>query len=190
MSFLEELVKNKMKLKRTETVVTCANGKRYVEGKNKSVTLLPSDYGFVVDTKPDNVPVMIVDHLYIGSQDCAENKILKDYNITNVLSLGIQVIVEANYKYVQCLDLPETDIELVLVECLPFIQSAVDKKENVLVHCNAGVSRTSMVAIAYLISKGMNYEDAYSLLKSKRPSIQPNIGFIRQLKLLNFARMA
>lgn len=192
MSFLEELRRKKDKLKQTVTVVTNADGRRYLEGEGKqqAMTSLPPSYGFVVDTKPDDVPVLIANYVYIGSQDCAVDNILKYHNIKNVLSLGVNADVsDVEHKFVQCLDLPETDIVPVLKECLPFIHTAVDKKRNVLIHCNAGVSRTSMVAIAYLQSTGLKYDSAYSLVKSKRPAVQPNAGFVRQLRNIDFSEM-
>lgn len=183
MSFLSALKKQKEKLKETETVVTRTDGVKYMEG---SGTLLDRSYGFVVDTKPDDIPVLIVNHLYIGSQDCAEMKVLEKYNIKNVLSLGVNVnITNINHKFVPILDLPESDIKPVLSECLPFLRNSIECKQNVLIHCNAGVSRTSMMAIAYLMQyEGLSYEEAYSLVKSKRPAIQPNNGFKKQLKVM------
>ncbi|XP_014368030.2 probable dual specificity protein phosphatase DDB_G0283417 [Papilio machaon] len=190
MSFLEEIIKNKQKLKETETIVTKVDGKRYIEGRQENIAL-PSNYGFIVDTKPDDVPVLIIDYVYIGSQDCVLYKVLQSYKITNVLSLGIDVdLSEVKHKYVECLDLPETDIVPVVKKCLPYIRDSVANKENILIHCNAGVSRTSMVAIAYLMSLGMEYDNAYSLVKCKRPAIQPNIGFVKQLKKINVSQMA
>ncbi|KAJ2952518.1 hypothetical protein O0L34_g6834 [Tuta absoluta] len=183
MSFLAELKKQKEKLKDTETVVTNVDGRRYVEKGNEKEILGPSTYGFVVDTKPDDIPILISDYLYIGSQDCTASNTLLKYDIKHVLSLGIDVEVATNHKFVECLDLPETNIEPVLKESLPFIHEAVELKENVLVHCNAGVSRTSTVAIAYLMQyKRMAFDEAYSLVKLKRPAIQPNAGFKKQLK--------
>ena len=47
----------------------------------------------------------------------------------------------------------------------------------------AGKSRSSSIIIAYLIRfKSMTYEKAYELVKSKRDVIQPNEGFVKQLK--------
>ncbi|XP_038216012.1 probable dual specificity protein phosphatase DDB_G0283417 [Zerene cesonia] len=185
MSFLSELQKQKKKLKETETIITKVDGKRYIEIGQKVKQLNEKVYGFVVDTKPDDIPVLIIDHLYIGSQDCAVNRILKTYNIKHVLSLGIQVTVEVDNKFINIMDLPESDIKLVLTDCLPFVKNAIDNSENVLIHCNAGVSRTSMVTIAYLMQyELMSYENAYNLVKSKRPAIQPNDGFRKQLLCL------
>ncbi|XP_047020894.1 dual specificity protein phosphatase 19 [Helicoverpa zea] len=185
MSFLNELQKRKNVLKKTETVVTKVDGQRYVEKDSVVTAICPNTYGFVVDTKPDNVPALISDHVYIGSQDCTASNVIEAYNIKHVLSLGINVDIAVSNKVINCLDLPETDIKEVLLESLPYIRQAVDSKENVLVHCNAGVSRTSMVAIAYLMHyENMHFENAYDLVKSKRPAIQPNDGFRKQLKAM------
>lgn len=185
MSFLNELMKQKNKLKETETVVTKIDGQRFVERGGNVENLAPT-YGFVVDTKPDNVPVLIIDHLYIGSQDCTASDVLESYDIKSVLSLGIDVeIGNVDHKYMLCLDLPETDIRQILSECLPFVHKAVEGRENILVHCNAGVSRTATLAIAYLMHyRNMTFEDAYNLVKEKRPAIQPNSGFKTQLMKL------
>ncbi|KAI5635470.1 dual specificity phosphatase, catalytic domain-containing protein [Phthorimaea operculella] len=183
MSFLAELKKQKEKLKDTETVVTNVDGRRFIEKGNEKESLEPSSYGFVVDTKPDDIPILVTDYLYIGSQDCTASNVLQKYDIKHVLSLGIDVEVATDHKFVECLDLPETNIGPVLQESLPFIHKAVELKENVLVHCNAGVSRTSTVAIAYLMQyKDMTFDEAYNLVKGQRPAIQPNAGFKKQLK--------
>jgi atypical dual specificity phosphatase len=63
-----------------------------------------------------------------------------------------------------------------------FIRDAL-QRTNVMVHCLAGVSRSVSLVIAYLIKHcGKSYSEAYSLLKSKRRVIQPNSGFVAQLK--------
>lgn len=184
MSFLNELKKQKSKLKQTETIVTNADGQRYIE-KDNIKSFCPSSYGFIVDTKPDNIPILITNYLYIGSQDCTTPNVIEAYNIKHVLSLGINIDTTIDNKFINCLDLPETNIIEMLRHCLPYIRIAVESEENVLVHCNAGVSRTAMIVIAYLMHyKGMQYKEAYELVKSKRPAIQPNEGFRRQLKVL------
>ncbi|XP_026742674.1 probable dual specificity protein phosphatase DDB_G0283417 [Trichoplusia ni] len=185
MSFLDKLQNQKNKLKGTETIVTTVDGQRYVEKGSEVTAICPNTYGFVVDTKPDNIPILVSDYLYIGSQDCAVNSVIEAYNIKHVLSLGIKVDVVVNNKFINCLDVPETKIKDLLTECLPFIWRCVTSKEYILVHCNAGVSRTSTVAIAYLIHyKRMTFQEAYDIVKSKRPAIQPNAGFRKQLEAL------
>lgn len=191
MSFLSELKKQKQRLVVTETIVTNSDGQRFIEKLNEDNSFertlcAPSAYGFVVDTKPDDIPVLIMNYVYIGSQDCAVDSVLNKYNIEQVLSVGINANVHVKHKHVHCLDLPETDIKPVLFECFSFINEAINSEKNILIHCNAGVSRTAMVAIAYLMyCKKMNFVDAYNVVKTKRPAIQPNAGFVKQLKLLN-----
>jgi protein-tyrosine phosphatase len=61
-------------------------------------------------------------------------------------------------------------------------EADVDNK-NVIVHCAAGISRSATLVLAYLmIENKWEYEEAYLFLKSKRPIIEPNVGFITQLR--------
>ena len=52
-----------------------------------------------------------------------------------------------------------------------------------MVHCAAGISRSSTILISYIMRKyGVNYEEAYKIVKAKRSCIQPNSGFEKQLR--------
>lgn len=189
MSLLDAIRAKKSLLNSTNTVLTTADGRRFIQSKNQT-TEIASSHGFVVDTKPDNVPAKIIDHIYLGSQDCCDLDVLTAYNISSVLSVGIEPpckFSNVNYKFVSCLDLPETDITDVLVkDCVPFIENCVNCNSNVLVHCNAGVSRSATIVIGYLILvKHFTYDVAYSVVKIARCCIRPNKGFEEQLKRLN-----
>lgn len=188
MSFLSELQKKKTSLKPTETIVTTQDGQKFIERNSKVQKLNEVCEGFVVDTKPDDTPAKILNHLYLGSQDCCELHVLNAYNIKNVLSLGIKPYVQSphiNYKYVKMLDLEFTNLQKFLPECLNFIFHSLDDQVNVLVHCNAGVSRSASVVIAYLILyQKLSFEDAFQAVKKTRPCIRPNDGFIVQLRRL------
>lgn len=191
MSFLKQLQDKKQILKSTQTVITQADGSSYIEnyesriGKSSPEKLDHMKYGFVVDNKPDKIPIEVIKNLYIGSQDCTDPDILREYDIVYALSLGVNVICEnvLEHKFIECLDLPETDIQTIVSECNKFIFKALRENKNVLVHCNAGVSRSAMVILGYLIvEKKIAFADAFSLLKAKRPCIQPNAGFMKQLQ--------
>ncbi|XP_017066405.1 dual specificity protein phosphatase 19 [Drosophila eugracilis] len=196
MILLYELQKRLANLRPTTTVVTTSTGARYIErsrssGSASSAQQLESrEYGFVVDTKPDAVPACILsDFLYLGSQDAVNADNVLKYKLTHILSIGIQTPdvewpTPVKCKYLPCLDLPEIDLmHYVLPVSLEFIDEARQSHGCVLIHCNAGVSRSASVVIGYLMQRrDMCYEDAYNLVKSWRPCIQPNAGFIQQLK--------
>ncbi len=55
--------------------------------------------------------------------------------------------------------------------------------KKVLFHCAAGVSRSASFVIAYLMKANqISYLQAYNLVKTKRPIIRPNSGFVQQLQ--------
>jgi protein-tyrosine phosphatase len=81
---------------------------------------------------------------------------LEQFEITHILNLGygVQNAFEDdyNYKKLDILDTPETDIRKYFDECFEFIDEG-RQRGNVLVHCNAGVSRSCAICCAYLMTK-------------------------------------
>jgi protein-tyrosine phosphatase len=67
------------------------------------------------------------------------------------------------------------------------ISEALIDNKNVIVHCAAGMSRSPSLVIAYLmIENRWKYEEAYNFVKKRRPICEPNIGFVKQLKGLEY----
>ncbi|CAG2182766.1 unnamed protein product, partial [Oppiella nova] len=90
-----------------------------------------------------------------------------------------------NYKKIEILDVPETDIRNYFEECFEFIDEG-RRYGNCLVHCNAGVSRSTAICTAYLMSKEkMTFTDALNAIREARPFSKPNDGFVRQLQEYN-----
>jgi len=53
-----------------------------------------------------------------------------------------------------------------------------------LVHCAAGISRSSTIVIAYLMqAMQFSLTEAFKYVREKRPIISPNDGFSRQLQV-------
>ncbi|ONM07473.1 Dual specificity protein phosphatase 1B [Zea mays] len=125
----------------------------------------------VVYRKADNTPCPIKQGLYLGSVGAAFNKdALKSLNITHILivakSLDPVFPAEFNYKKIEVLDIPDTDLLKHSDECFGFIDEAISSGGNVLVHCFAGRSRrptaTSYVAVVRQVG------DSRSLTRSFR----------------------
>uniref|UniRef100_A0A182MJE1 tRNA pseudouridine synthase n=1 Tax=Anopheles culicifacies TaxID=139723 RepID=A0A182MJE1_9DIPT len=194
-SFLEQLRNRKTELQRTETTVTYMDGSRKIFRNNVEMDA-PPRLGFIADNSPDHVPACIVaQFLYLGSQDCVRQEVLEKYGITHVLSVGIETPPIEEYaddgqrmietKFVECLDLPETNLSEVLAKTNAFIDECQARGGRVLVHCNAGVSRSTSVVAGYLMQRcDQSFMQAFGTIKSKRPCVQPNAGFIKQLKQL------
>uniref|UniRef100_A0A1I8PYJ2 Dual specificity protein phosphatase 19 n=1 Tax=Stomoxys calcitrans TaxID=35570 RepID=A0A1I8PYJ2_STOCA len=194
MSLLDALQAKRSKLKSCQTIVTNAAGERFMENTStQEMQKLVTDktYGFVVDTKPDYKPACILeDFLYLGSQDAVTLENIEQYQLTHILSMGIECPLQdlpkkINNLFLACLDLPEASLkDVIFKEAFDFIESArLLEAGRVLVHCNAGVSRSASVVIAYLMRySDMDFEKAFKHVKSRRECIQPNAGFMRQLR--------
>jgi len=64
-----------------------------------------------------------------------------------------------------------------------YISASLGRGDNVLVHCQQGVSRSAAVVIAYLIrERSMTYDAAFDLVKRRRQCIKPNSGFVKTLR--------
>lgn len=117
-----------------------------------------------------------------------------ELGITHVLNLFSNdrpfEIMGIHYLNFPLMDVPEQSLSH-LDEALDFILAALDYDQDddtkkprgrILVHCNAGISRSSAVIIAYLIKyHSMGYQQALSQVRKNRPSARPNAGFEAQL---------
>lgn len=64
----------------------------------------------------------------------------------------------------------------------PTADEAMLNNSAVLVHCLAGVSRSVTVTLAYLMhARSINFEQAFALVRTRKPDISPNFHFLRQL---------
>ena len=56
---------------------------------------------------------------------------------------------------------------------------------GVLVHCEAGVSRSATLVVALLMhTERLRFHDAYDRVRALRPQVLPNLGFATQLQRL------
>ncbi len=82
-------------------------------------------------------------------------------------------------------DSPKIDISGIIVEVCEIIHKELSIGRPVYVHCAAGISRSTTIIIAYLMKyMNMSYDNAYAYVKDKRIVINPNSGFVKQLRQL------
>jgi protein-tyrosine phosphatase len=136
-----------------------------------------------------NVPLIshIEDNLYVGG--CIHGVNLEDF-FSHVLSL---------YKWEQYKVGPNTQTftvtmydshegpDPVEIEYLAQrVCDALDEGGNVLVHCQAGINRSNLVAGAALVKRGRTPDEAIALLREKRsPLVLANSTFYNFLRRIN-----
>ncbi|XP_030478635.1 dual specificity protein phosphatase 1 isoform X3 [Cannabis sativa] len=136
----------------------------------------------------DKVPSKIEECLFLGSLEAARNKSeLKELKITHILTVAHCLVPiypdEFVYKIISVADKEDTDIKQFFDECFNFIDEAKRTGGSVLVHCVVGKSRSATIVVAYLMRQhGMSLSEALKLVRSKRPIVAPNSGFLSQLK--------
>jgi protein-tyrosine phosphatase len=132
----------------------------------------------------------ITDAIYIGDiYDATDIEFLILYKIKYVFNLctykydvlGKEEFPNISYLYFPIEDDDNADI---LSICEP-IKSLIDKCNdgNILIHCTAGLSRSPSVIIYYLIKTlTLTFDEAFEYMIKKRPKIDINYGFVKQLK--------
>lgn len=126
-------------------------------------------------------------HLFIT--DCwgvNDLKQLQQHNIKHIINVAPgSVITEhqgINYYHLAISDDSQQNILQYFDKVFSKLDELYSSKYNVVINCQAGVSRSAAFVIGYLIKNGLTYETSFQLLKSCRPIINPNKGFVEQLK--------
>ncbi|KAI0720791.1 hypothetical protein C8T65DRAFT_567048 [Cerioporus squamosus] len=130
----------------------------------------------------------IVPNLWVGDLPSAlDTETLRAHNIRSVVSAmrGRVSIHETFIRHQINIDDTETaDILQHFVPSITFIQSELDKGYGVLVHCQAGMSRSVAIVAAYLmVTQGLDADGALEVIRKARPDVQPNEGFMHQLDI-------
>jgi protein-tyrosine phosphatase len=133
--------------------------------------------------------------------DTTQNKILEANPNVVILSLpyrddteqDLWLVSNKNVSLVKCVRNPQELIEMKktvtsyrgkpLIEIgYNFMDEALRSGGKVLVHCMAGISRSTSVLAYYLMKKNFdNYDTVIDYVRSKRPIINPNLSFRLQL---------
>jgi len=130
----------------------------------------------------------ITPNLYIGSaQEATSLRWLRAHGITHVVNMAIEhqnYFPRAFYYFRGNLyDAPTQPLLTTLRKGFQFMKRAVANGGMVVVHCHAGVSRSSSMVIYYLMKTyGWSLWDSLVFMKRFHPRTNPNPGFIRELR--------
>ena len=105
----------------------------------------------------DNVCSEIFDYLFVGGSEVAKSReMLEENRITRIINCSASVVPnyfirdpKMKYLSLHLVDGRQDDISWFLGDILTFITDAKNANENVLLHCQRGVSRSCSFAIAY-----------------------------------------
>ncbi|CAB1325323.1 unnamed protein product [Coregonus sp. 'balchen'] len=87
-----------------------------------------------------------------------------------------------SYMNIRVYDVEATDLLSHWKNTYTFINTARQSGQAVLVHCKMGVSRSGSTVVAYAMKQQRwSLEVALSYVRDRRPIVQPNEGFMKQL---------
>jgi hypothetical protein len=130
----------------------------------------------------------IIKNLWVGAISSASNrKNMKSHNIKMVVPAHVGGCAlypfDFEYRLVELLDIQSENIIDKFEVILPQIHDVITQNKGVLVHCMMGASRSASIVTAYLIKyHNLTAEKAIKYMKKKRTEVNPNDGYIKQLK--------
>lgn len=152
-------------------------------------SLKVSEAAPVVESRTLTALFEVVPSIFISGYEATKDlELLRNSQITHILNLAGESKCpncfphSFNYFSMKMPDNPKLDILFFLYFALDYILDTLRNKGKVLVHCVKGTSRAASVVLAYLMVNGYSEQDAYSCLLNSQPTIDPNFGFVCQLK--------
>ncbi|KAM6458268.1 dual specificity protein phosphatase 15 [Liasis olivaceus] len=129
----------------------------------------------------------ILPGLFLGNIiDAKDLDQLSRNNITHIVSIHESpqpFIPGITYLRIVLPDTPEANIKKHFKECIRFIHACRLQGGNCLVHCLAGISRSTTIVLAYLMAvTQLGWHEALEAVKAVRPVANPNLGFRQQLE--------
>lgn len=130
---------------------------------------------------------MIIPGLYLSDCDAASDwNRLQKYQVLSVIDLSGEKywknVQKVRYLNILIEDVPESNILQYFRITNRFIESGL-KRGSVLIHCLMGVSRSATIVIAFIMHRyHWRLAQALEYVRHKRPAVNPNKGFLEQLK--------
>ncbi|XP_023120223.2 dual specificity protein phosphatase 2 [Amphiprion ocellaris] len=132
-------------------------------------------------------PVELLPFLFLGSAvHSSRRETLAAAGITAVLNVSSTCpnFYEEEFQYLRLTveDTLAADIKACFSTAIAFIDSVKQSGGRVLVHCQAGISRSATICLAYLMhTQRVRLDEAFDFVKQRRHVISPNLAFMGQL---------
>ena len=132
----------------------------------------------------------ITANLYLGSQyNLIGLQKLKKLGITAIVNMRMHSVYDdAHFAHIKYIHLPTFDNTPPEIEDLikgaSFVENEIKNGGKVYIHCREGLGRGPTMTIAYLLKIGVEFDDAFNMIKKVRPFINPRPEQIMRLKEL------
>ncbi|KAM0752407.1 DSPc-domain-containing protein [Meredithblackwellia eburnea MCA 4105] len=126
----------------------------------------------------------VINGLYIGDYQSSQDDSLLDKLDINAVLVAMRQGYSSNREMlrIEIDDTDQTNIIAHFAATNDFIRANLH--QNILVHCQAGVSRSTTLIAAFLMHDyGLNAEEALEKIRIVRPQIQPTEAFLNQLEM-------
>ena len=135
--------------------------------------------------------------IWIGNiGDASNQQFLKDNNITHILCCAEEFKNPPGFLYINSKtdqwhylpivdDVADSKTEAQFREGAKKLNDWLNAGHKVMVHCYAGMSRSTSVVIAYyILYKGWSFDLAYSHCRQRRLQVNPHPDFVKILRAL------
>ena len=129
----------------------------------------------------------LTEQLYLAACKAVTSKCLADLKITSIVNATIELPTVAYQKQDTIQIAVEDKVGAKLNIYFDLIADKINQVHlaggKILVYCRAGQSRSATLCIAYFMKyHDMTFDQAYQFVRTRRPIIHPNRGFVHQLK--------
>ena len=144
-----------------------------------------------------DVSAVVPGRLYLASIKCLDPRVhLAPSRISHVVSVvspghaKLRLPHHVRHLLVQCPDHAAANLAQHWPAVFRFVDEALaaSPRNEVLIHCEQGRSRSPATLMAYLLhagGHGKTLREVYTFVKSKRDVIHPNLGFMHQIVVFN-----
>ncbi|KAJ0067503.1 hypothetical protein NL108_007975 [Boleophthalmus pectinirostris] len=130
----------------------------------------------------------VTEHLFLSNAAAANDASqVAESNITCIINVSetkhrTTPPLDVEYIHIPIPDSPMSPLSECFDQVADKIQFYANKNGRTLVHCNAGVSRSTALCMVYLMKyHAVSLLEAHTWIKKCRPMTRPNSGFWRQL---------